>query len=116
MATSGTKAVMAVSGAVSTAVLSAACCLGPWVLAILGLGGAGMALALEPYRLYFLGGTALLLAFGFYHTYGRQQPPCGDEEVCALPRTNRAGRIMLWGATVIVIAVATFPEYSIHLF
>lgn len=107
---------MAVSGAVSTAVLSAACCLGPLVLAFLGLGGAGMALALEPYRLYFLGGTALLLAFGFYHTYWRQQAECGDDEICTMPRANRVGRIMLWVATVIVIATAAFPEYSIYLF
>ena len=116
MATSGTKAVMAVSGAVSTAILSAACCLGPLVLAFLGLGGAGMALALEPYRLYFLAGTAFLLGFGFYHMYWRQQAECGDDEACTMPRTNRIGRVMLWVATIVVIITAAFPEYSEYLF
>ena len=56
---------MALTGAVSTALLSAACCLGPLILALLGLGGAGMALALEPYRPLFLSGTVLLLGAGF---------------------------------------------------
>ena len=116
MVASGTKAVMAVSGAVSTAILSAACCLGPLILAFLGLGGARTALAFEPYRLYFLGGTALLLGFGFYHTYWRQQPQCGEDEVCTMPRAHRFGRIMLWVATVVVIITAGFPDYSEYLF
>ena len=107
---------MALTGAVSTALLSAACCLGPLVLALLGLGGAGMALALEPYRPLFLAGTTLSLGAGFYYTYRRPREDCGEDASCRLPRTNRMGRIMLWMATGVVILAATFPEYSIYLF
>ena len=107
---------MALTGAVSTALLSAACCLGPLILALLGLGGAGMALALEPYRPWFLSGTVLLLGAGFYYTYREPREECGEGQSCELPRANRLGRILLWAATIVVIVTATFPEYSIYLF
>ncbi len=116
MAGQGTKAAVALTGAVSGALLSAACCLGPLVLALLGLGGAGMALALEPYRPWFLTGTVLLLGAGFYHTYRQQGQECGEGQSCQLPRSHQLGRILLWIATIVVIATATFPEYSIYLF
>jgi len=77
MAGQGTKTAVALTGAVSTALLSAACCLGPLVLALLGLGGAGMALALEPYRPWFLTGAVILLGAGFYFAYRRPREECG---------------------------------------
>jgi len=116
MASQGTRTALVLTGAVSTALLSAACCLGPLILALLGLGGAGLALALEPYRPLFLAGTAVLLGTGFYYAYRRPQAACGEGEACRLPRSSQAGRILLWIATIVVILVATFPEYSIYLF
>ena len=116
MAETGTRAILVVSGAVSAALLSAACCLGPLVLAFLGLGGASMALALEPYRPWFLGATAIFLGFGFYYAYRRPRQDCGEGEACPMPRANYFGQIMLWVATVVVILAAAFPNYSIYLF
>ncbi|MFQ5720316.1 MAG: mercuric transporter MerT family protein [Acidobacteriota bacterium] len=116
MSTGNTGAGAAITGAVSAALLSAACCLGPLVLAFLGIGGAGAALALAPYRPWFLAATVLFLGVGFYRMYRGNRTECGEGESCTMPRARRYGRVLLWVATVIVILVATFPEYSIYLF
>lgn len=41
------------AAAVFTGLLASACCIGPLVLAILGIGGAGLLVKFEPYRPYF---------------------------------------------------------------
>lgn len=110
------KTSLTIGGAVVAAFASAACCLGPLVLTILGIGGAASAVALKPYRPYLLGLTAVLLGFGFYLAYRRPATDCGPGQACELPRAKRAGRVALWIATIVILVVVTFPEYSIFLF
>ena len=107
---------LALGGALTSALLAAACCLGPLVLVLLGLGGGGMALALKPYRPYFLVLTILLLGASFYLVYRKPVGECGPGESCAMPRSRRAGKILLWIVTVLVILLSTFPYYSVYLF
>ena len=108
--------VAASAGAVLSAFLASACCIGPLIFALLGLGGAGLLVKFEPYRPYFLAITFALLGTGFYFTYrnprvsasatsGADAAACD----CPAPRTNRAGRIMLWVATVLVVGFLIFP-------
>ncbi len=103
-------------GAVAAAFAASACCLGPLVLALAGIGGAASVVALAPYRPYLLGLTAALLAGAFYQTYRRPARPCGPGEACEMPKANRAGRVILWLATIIVLLAAAFPYYSVYLF
>jgi hypothetical protein len=105
-----------VAGAVVAAFAASACCLGPLVLAVLGLGGAASAVALEAYRPYFLLLTAVLLAGAFYMTYRRPAKACGPGESCERPGATRSGRVLMWVAAVVVILAATFPYYSLYLF
>ena len=107
---------LTMSGAIISAFAASACCLGPLVLTILGIGGAASALALEPYRPYLLGLTFIFLGSGFYLAYRQPRTACGPGEACEMPRANRAGRIVLWLATLVVLLAATFPYYSIYLF
>ena len=110
------KRSLTIGGAVVAACASAACCLGPLVLTILGIGGAASAVALTPYRPYLLGLTGVILGFGFYLTYRRPAADCGEGQACEMPRANRAGRVALWIATAVIVIIATFPEYSVFLF
>lgn len=110
------KTSLTIGGAVVAAFASAACCLGPLVLTILGIGGAASAVALKPYRPYLLVLTAVMLGFGFYLAYRRPATDCGPGQACEMPRANRAGRVALWIATIVILIVVTFPEYSIFLF
>ena len=49
------------TGAVLSAVAASACCIGPLAFAMLGLGGAGFLVAMEPYRPIFTTVTLGLL-------------------------------------------------------
>ena len=77
----------------------------------------------EPYRPYFMAITFALLGTGFYFTY-RRRPRLASATVgadgaacdCPAPRTNRAGRIMLWAATVLVVGFLVFPYLVPYLF
>jgi mercuric ion transport protein len=52
-------------GAIAAAVAASACCIGPLVFALLGIGGAGFLVALEPYRPVFTVVTVGLLSIGW---------------------------------------------------
>ena len=108
---------LAGAGAILSAFLASACCIGPLVFALLGLGGAGLLLKFEPYRPYFIAVTLLLLGTGFYFTYRRPKvAAAGDACGCPAPRTNRLGRIMLWVSTVLVASFLLFPYLAPLLF
>jgi mercuric ion transport protein len=110
-----------VTGAVVAAVASSACCIGPLVFAVLGIGGAGLLVKLTPYRAPLAAVTIALLASGFYFAYRRPTVAAvggGDGPACAcdLPRANRAGRVMLWVATIAVAGLLSFPYLAGYLF
>jgi mercuric ion transport protein len=100
---------LSIGGAVLAAFAASSCCLGPLLLAALGVGGAGATAALAAYRPFLLVGTAVLLAAGFYFTYRKPRLAEGDACGCEQPRANRAGRIGLWVAAGIVAVVAAAP-------
>ena len=56
-------------GAAGAATLASLCCVGPAVVATLGVGGAVAVASLAPYRLYLLLGAAALLGVGFWFAY-----------------------------------------------
>lgn len=117
-------------GAVAAAFAASACCVGPIVFALLGLGGAGALVALEPYRPVFAGVTFLLLGVGWYLTYRRPVAPmmptpqmhsllgapAADDCGCEMPRTNRTGKRLLWVATAAAGVALAFPYITPFLF
>lgn len=103
------------AGAVIAAFLATACCVGPLVLALLGLGGAGLVLALSPYRPLFLALTGAFGALGFFFTYRKRAARAekhGEVCACPAPRRERAGRILLWVATALVALLLLFPTIA----
>lgn len=106
----------ALAGSIVGGVLASACCLGPFVFALLGISGAAGAHRFEPLRPYFLVSTYGLLGFAFYATYRPGRPECAPGAACEMPRANRAGKLMLWITTVVVVLATAFPVYSIYLF
>jgi len=85
---------------------------------LLGLGGGALLVKFEPYRPYFMAVTFGLLGAGFWLQYRKPKPTIVEGETCdcPTPRANRAGKIMLWVATVLVVAFLAFPYIAPALF
>jgi copper ion binding protein len=95
-------------GTVFTAFLASLCCIGPIVLAALGLGGAGLVIGLEAYRPYFIIFTLLLLAGAFYYTYRKREVVCEDG-TCKMEHGGKWSKISLWTITAFTILFIAFP-------
>lgn len=106
------KALIAAIGGVAAAFTSALCCAGPLIAVSLGLSGAGLASTFEPLRPYFLAGTGLFLASGFFLLRREERKACEPGTVCANPRVRLRMRITLWVATAAAIIFATYPVWS----
>jgi len=103
-----------VMGALGAAFAGAACCVGPLVVAVLGVGGAGAMVALAPYRPFFMAGTALMLGVGFFLVYRRRPAAATTEDACgcdepAPKRKRDLAKVMLWVATVLVVGFTASP-------
>lgn len=110
----GWAAGASVVGAVGAAVAGAACCVGPLIVAVLGVGGAGAMVALAPYRPFFMAGTALMLGVGFFLVYRRRPVPAATGDACgcdepAPKRKRDLAKVMLWVATVLVVGFTVSP-------
>lgn len=115
----GRLSLAANAGAILSAFIASACCVGPLVLALLGLGGGALLVKFEPYRPVFAVVTLALLGVGFWLQYRKPKAGAlsdGDACGCPAPRANRAGRVMLWVATVLVVGFLAFPYIAPLIF
>src|SRR5215208_323610 len=102
-------------GSITTAIAASLCCLGPVFAVALGLGSFRLATTFDALRPYLLGLTALLLVAAFYLTYRKREVACADGS-CQMRGASRTNKVLLWLATIGVVAFAAFPYYSGALF
>ncbi|HEX9486941.1 MAG TPA: mercuric transporter MerT family protein [Gemmatimonadales bacterium] len=107
---------LTVGGAIVSGLLASACCPGPLVLAALGIGGAGLLAKFEAYRPIFTVGTFGLLGVGFWVAYRKPKVAVGDACGCEYPKANRLGRVLLWVAAIVAVAVWAFPYVAERIF
>lgn len=96
-----------VAGAILAALAASSCCIGPLLLAVLGIGGAGAFTVLAGYRYPILVGAAALLGAGFYLTY---RAPRSDACGCEKPRAKRSARVALWLGAAFTVLFAAAPS------
>ena len=96
---------------IATAFLASACCVGPLLLALVGIGGGVALTALDAYRPYLIAATVLVLSTGFYFAYRRPRATA-DACDCPAPRSRTAARLLLWFTTVVAILFVTFPYFA----
>jgi len=90
-------------GAVIAGGLASACCLGPLIVVLLGLGSASAFVALEPYRPVFATVTLGLLAWaGWRHWRGRWQ--------CTAAGCPPQKPVMLWLLGGLALLLLITPE------
>lgn len=108
---------LTLAGSIGAALAASACCIGPAVLVALGLGGAGFAVALEPFRPLFIALTLALLGSAFYFVYRpAKAEACDAQGSCRASSRRRGLKALLWAATLIVLAALAFPYYVGYLF
>jgi mercuric ion transport protein len=107
---------LTVAGALVSGFLASVCCIGPLVLALLGIGGAGLLARFEVYRPIFTAATFALLGVGFWLAYRKPKLVEGDACGCEYPRANRVGRALLWIAAVVAVGFWAFPYIAERIF
>jgi mercuric ion transport protein len=108
------KAGLASIGGILAALAAASCCVVPFALFTLGIGGAWISnlTALEPYQPIFAAITFGFLGYGFYLVYRKPKAACAEDSYCAKPSSGRSTKIGLWAATVVVIIALGFPKLA----
>lgn len=106
------RVILAAAGALAAAFASALCCVSPLLAVAIGVSGAGLASTFEPLRPYFVGAGVLFLGLGHYAVYREERKACRPGKVCAEPGVRRRMKWLLWFATVIGLALSTFPYWS----
>ncbi|MBS1821312.1 MAG: mercuric ion transporter MerT [Acidobacteria bacterium] len=98
------------------AVLASTCCLGPLVLVALGFSGAwiGNLTVLEPYRPWFIAAALIALFFAGRRIF-RRADVCKPGEVCSLPITRHAYKVLFGVVVGLVIVSLAFP-YIVRFF
>ena len=109
------RAALAVGGL--AALLAGACCLGPFLLVSVGIGGAWLANfgALEPYRPVFIAVALVALGFAWRRIY-RPADACGPGEVCAVPRVRRGYKIAFWLVAALLLAMLGIPYFAPYFY
>lgn len=100
------------TGSILTAFFASLCCIGPIVLAILGLGGAGIFIGLETYRPYLIILTLLFLGISFYLTYRKREVVCEDGS-CIIQRGSKWSKVSLWMITLFAVIFMVFPYINL---
>lgn len=95
-------------GLIVSAFVASICCLGPAVLSILSIAGAGLFFKFEAFRPYFIVLTVFLLGLAFYLTYRKREVVCEDG-TCKIEGASKWNKIALWIATVFVVFFISFP-------
>lgn len=98
-------------GAALAAIGASLCCVGPFVLVLMGLGGSWMStlVGMAPYRPVFILLSLVLLGWAFYKLYFA---PCEEGSACAISRVRKRQRIIFWTVTILVIGLIAFPWYA----
>ncbi len=95
-------------GAFLAAIAASACCLGPLILAALGLGSLGAFSGFEKYRPIFVTATLILLAVAFYRVYWQHEEKC-ENGSC---RVSSSGpKVLLWITAVAAIGILSSPRW-----
>lgn len=92
------------------ALLTGACCVAPFVLVSVGLGGAWLAnlQLLAPYRPLFVAVALAALGFAGWRIY-RPAAEGRPGEACAVPRARRGYRIGFWSVAALLVVMLGFP-------
>lgn len=105
-----TKGRVGLFAAALAAILASTCCLGPLLLLLMGVSGAWIAnlTLLEPFRLYFIGLSALALAVSWRRIW-RPAAACAPDVLCAAPEFSWTYKVGYLLVLILLLVGVTFP-------
>jgi len=115
-ASTGPESAALAAGGIA-ALLAGACCVVPFVLVSIGVGGAWLAnlRLLEPYRPVFIGIAIIALGFAWKRIY-RPAQGCEPGTACAVPKVRRGYKIGFWMVAAVFLVMLTYPYYASLLY
>ncbi|MBI4027751.1 MAG: cation transporter [Verrucomicrobia bacterium] len=108
----GAKQNVAIGASVLTAIAASLCCIGPLLVALLGLSGFAASSLFTRWRPLFLLATGILLGLAWYLTYRKPKEACAEGTTCATKPVSKWNKTVLWFATGFVLISAAFPSLS----
>ena len=95
-------------GGMLAAVGAGLCCVGPFLLLILGVSGSwiGNLTLLEPYRPFFILVVIILFVWSGIKIY-RPIAACEPGTTCATPQIRKKRQIIFWLATITALILVT---------
>lgn len=97
----------------AAAVGASACCAGPLLLVLLGVGGAWSSslVALEPLQPFFMAATLFFFGFAFSRLYLRT-PECAPGDACSVPDMRRRQKAIFWLVSFFAVTLMAMPLYA----
>lgn len=101
------KSLSTLAGLIAAAILASSCCIGPLILAGLGIGSIGIFSSLEKYRPLFMIITFAFIGMAFYLTYRKKK----NDECCDINKVkmDRIKKIALWAIATVAVGLLLFP-------
>ena len=104
------KVLGAAGGAVGLSALALAvglCCVAPWAVGLLGVGGAILLARLAVFQPYIVAGALVLIGIGFWYAYRRT--PAKDGQACTAENRRNLRWVVWIGALIVILAdIAAF--------
>ncbi|MCI0404797.1 MAG: cation transporter [candidate division Zixibacteria bacterium] len=98
-------------GSILSGLVASACCIGPLIFSLLGLGSFGLAAALEKWRPLLMTVTFGFLGLAFYLTYRKKVVHCADG-TCEVKTAGKAQKMTLWTVAALAVALALYPQWG----
>ena len=107
---------LTIAGGLLAGIGASACCVGPFLLLSLGIGGSwiGNLTAMTAYRPYLAVLTLVFLALAFRKLYLVPQS-CAVGTTRKLPYPLKKQRIIFWSVSIFILVMITFPYYGPYL-
>lgn len=102
-------------GGIVAGIAASACCIGPLVLLMLGIGGSWISnlTALEPYRPVFVILSFIFAGFAYRSIYMKKDDECCEEgTICAIPRNQRMYKIFFWFVVMFILFAFLSPYFA----
>lgn len=106
------KTSLSTVGGIITAIVASLCCIGPVLVALIGIGSVGAFAVFENYRPYLIGATILLLGIAFFFVYRKREVTCEDGS-CKIQDAGKWNKVGVWSATFLAAIAIAFPYLGV---